>query len=418
MKLERLYLQAFRNYEEQTLILSPEKNLFIGQNGQGKTNLLEAIYILSHTQSNRTHQEKELMRLKEEKLGSGREEALCTTILGDIIETDGDKRTLEVQYYRQILAQGIMEASPLSALSAGRLKTRFKQNGVLLKSRSQFLGYLPSVSFFLSDLLLLRGAPEERRRWLDAAITQIDKGHLAIVSHYQKIKTQKSRLLKEPYGSVSEAHLEVWNLQLATAAAKLCAARLLYLSKIETLTSAHYAELSGGDAALSFSYQAAVLEGIQEAKALNTLVFDEKTLEDAYLNLLERRKMDELRRGTCLVGPHRDDIAFYLGGLEAQRFGSQGQQRTIVLALKLSELCLLRQTRQLQPILLLDDVMAELDLSRQQFLIQHLNADTQVLMTTTHMDQSWHRLFKSQEEEVFEVVSGKVLPYATRALSL
>lgn len=405
MRLKTLSLHHFRNYSEQTLVLSPEKNLFIGQNGQGKTNLLEAIYILSHTQSNRTHQERELMQ----------RQAVVTTIHGEVEDNIGDSRVLQVQYHLEGAAQNLDIRGEQSgaSLPTGRLKTRFKQNGVLLKSRSQFLGYLPSVSFFLSDLALLRGSPEERRRWLDAAITQIDKTHLNRVNHYQKIRVQKSKLLKEPYDSISQEHLQVWNDQLASAASKLTAARLRYLSQIQEQTTVHYAELSGGDALLSLAYQSSVLSLLSQNESV-----EETTLEQAYHQLLRERQADEIRRASCLVGPHRDDIGFQLGDMDAQSYGSQGQQRTIVLALKLSEWWLLQQLSEQRPMLLLDDVMAELDLSRQQFLIQHLDAKTQVLMTTTHMDQSWHRLFESEQEQVFEVSKGSVKPYERSTLNL
>ncbi len=382
MRVQSLTLRHYRNYTEQALGFSEGKNIVLGKNGQGKTNLLEALVLLSHSRSHRTSSDRELL------LADSDYAALSMVMTPH--RYPGEVR-LDMQMKRD---------------SAGRLKTVFKLNGTALKNRSQVLGHLRSVSFFNTDLSLLRGSPSDRRRWLDSAITQYDKRHFTYVTDYEKIRKQKSRLLKEKGMACTVDHLAVWNDQLALAGAQLAQSRWAYLRLIHDPAVVRYLELSGEQESLQFHYQCELSETLLRGEHL-------ETLEAAYRKRLDERSHDERQRGVCLVGPHRDDVKFSLNHLDACAYGSQGQQRTLVLALKLTELDLLNQHASEPPILILDDVMAELDPERQQYLMDHIPTDIQVFLTTTHLDQQLnpvvYRAIEEEHSAIFRVSEGCVL---------
>jgi DNA replication and repair protein RecF len=397
MRVQTLNLIQFRNYAEQSVTFSPRKNIFLGNNGQGKTNLLEALYFLSHARSHRTSTDRELIR-------TGETFASIQAVLAN-------------HHY-----EGRTHLDAQIRIADERLKTVFKVNGNPVRSRSEVLGYLPTVSFFLPDLLLLRGTPEDRRRWLDAAIVQYDKRHLVYLSDFQKIRQQKNRLLKDSPERISKEHLITWNIQFAATGARVIASRLAYLSMIEDLAAMAYLELSNGREKLDTAYESATLEALygetlwKEAVSGRLMVEgntprpvpDVANLEVALTRQLENKMPEEIRRGTCLIGPHRDDIQFYLDGMAADAYGSQGQQRSIVLALKLTELKCLTTKLQEPPVLLLDDVMAELDPDRQRLLVENIHPESQVFITTTHPTSSWQVLLEQGNGEmaVFTVSQG------------
>lgn len=376
----------------------------MGDNGQGKTNLLEALYFLSHARSHRTTDDRELLR-RERIASTGQAEqepeadfATVTACLNGSVE--GEMWRLDARI----------------RVDDGRLKTSFQWNGIPLRSRSSVLGRLPTVSFFLPDLLLLRGAPDDRRRWLDAAIVQYDHRHLTYLGEFQKIRQQKNRLLKQTPETISREHLSVWNAQFAASGAQVMASRMAYLSMIEDVAALFYLELSDGAERLTMAYQASAWPPETSVPAQSPGALPKggipgvPELEMELARRLEERMSEELRRGTSLIGPHRDDIRFRLDGLSAEAYGSQGQQRGIVLALKLAELQCLTVRLQESPVLLLDDVMAELDPTRQCLLLEHIRSDSQVFMTTTHAAGTWRSLLEQNTEEmaIFRVSGGVV----------
>jgi DNA replication and repair protein RecF len=420
MWVESLHLENFRNYNQAAIRFSPAQNLILGDNGQGKTNLLEAIYLLSHARSHRSSDDRELMLQTPLKALS--DASLLSRM--DSLEQDSPVWELPEQQWAKVtamlrsdsgLGEGVLEVR-IRIDAAGRLKTGFVWNGVTLKSRSAVLGHVPTVSFFLPDLLLLRGTPEDRRRWLDAAIVQYDPNHLPLLTEFLKIRQQKSRLLKAYFENPNPEHLRVWNTQFALSAARVIASRLSYLSSIAELTANQYRSLSDGAEGLSIAYKTNVCA---DALKLGTdpLPTVEK-LHELLQQHLNDRMQDEIRRGTCLVGPHRDDISFFLDTLPAEAYGSQGQQRGIVLALKLAELIRLSEKLGEAPILLMDDVMAELDPKRQRLLLEHIQPGSQMFLTTTHSNTSWwerlqHALSSKPETlwsgtEIFKVTRGHV----------
>jgi DNA replication and repair protein RecF len=427
VRIESLHLQHFRNYTQAYVRFGSAQNLILGNNGQGKTNLLEAIYLLSHARSHRSNDDRELIltqRLGQTGKANEESPALIDTdpfALPGVEDNQCWAKVSAVITSDSGLGEGILEAR-LRVDAAGRLKTAFLWNGIGLKSRSAVLGHLPTVSFFLPDLLLLRGTPEDRRRWLDAAIVQYDRNHLNLLTEFLRIRQQKSRLLKAPLEQLNQsqaqvAHLQIWNLQFAAAGAKLMVSRLRYLALIGEDASQQYSELSDRTEALTLNYQANTWPEMEPCFSTRNglLVPDPGILEQALNDQLDKRMPDEIRRGTCLVGPHRDDIQFSLDGLSAEAYGSQGQQRGIVLALKLAELSRLSQKLGEPPVLLMDDVMAELDPKRQRLLLEHMQPGNQMFLTTTHSTSSWQeRLQRSSlsgedtPTAVFQVDAGQI----------
>lgn len=409
MRVQSLELTQFRNYETGTVAFSPRQNIVLGQNGQGKTNLLEALYLLSHARSHRTASDSELVRHAQ---AMGHAQAVG--------QTQPFARIQAHLTRHHDSADRVLAVEAQVRLQEGRTKTVFKVNGQSLRSRSELLGHLPTVSFFLPDLLLLRGSPEDRRRWLDAAIVQYDRRHLAYLSEFNQIRQQKNRLLKEAPERISTDHLMTWNIQFAAAGARLIESRLQYLAMIENWTALAYQDLCDRQEHLTLRYHSGIGDGRDGFLPWSDSRSDRMDwLETALSQQLSVRMRDEIRRGTSLVGPHRDDVRFFLDGMSAEAYGSQGQQRSIVLALKLTELQCLSARLHEPPVLLLDDVMAELDPQRQRLLVEHIHPDSQVFLTTTHPAGTWQQLLNRDAHEVavFEVSGGTVQPASASSVA-
>lgn len=380
MWIEQGQLRHFRNYTALHLGCVPHKNLFIGRNAAGKTNILEAIYFLSHGRSYRTRHERELIQWGE---------SFATVKLEARSHVHQSTFTLEAQ---------------LTLSPENTLKTLFKLNGKPVKNRSEMVGKLPTVTFFLSDLLMLRGSPDHRRHAVDSALVQYNPLHVKALVAYNRVRQQKSQLLKQPPIMQDSHLLESLNQQLSVIGAEVMLARMTYLQQIETLAEIRYLELSEGQERLRFQYQPSFKHPVD--------VLAKETLEQALLQAITQASFEERRRGQVLIGPHRDDIRFFLNDQDACLYGSQGQQRTIVLAFKLAEIQILGQKLQAEtPILLLDDVMAELDPVRQNQLLMHLDPRMQVFLTTTHLDSGFDWFLRQDGSvRIFAVTQGSITP--------
>ena len=376
VKIISLHLSYFRNIEASQLQFSPDQTVLIGANGQGKTNVLEALYIASHARSFRTSQERELIQHAKPKAQ-----------IKLVLDAPQGLTDVDINW---------TDATVLDPTQPKRLKTSFTRNGVNLKNRSLLLGTLPTVSFFVSDLLLLRGAPEDRRKWLDAAVVQYDPRHFSWLATFNKIRQQKNQLLKQPPELLDRDHLAAWNQQLAEAAALVMAARLHYLAMVSPLVAEAYEGLS------SYTFPPEILSLHYVTPLTSTDVTSVDELTQMLLSAMEERQADELRRGVCLVGPHRDDVRFDLNSYDASAFGSQGQQRSIVLSAKVAELRALQAKLNDAPVLLLDDVMAELDPDRQTRLMDCWVPGVQQVLTTTHLANDW------RAAEVYRVEQGSI----------
>lgn len=378
MWIETGLLRHFRNYETLRLDLASHKNLFIGDNGAGKTNILELIDYLSHGRSRRTRHDRELVQWGENAAS-----------IKLVAQSHAHEGSLTVE------AQLVLTAE-------NSLKTQFKLNGNLVRNRSEIVGKIPTVTFFLSDLRMLRGAPEDRRNALDSSLLQYDPLHFKRLGAYNRVRQQKSRLLKQSFRPLDTELLDSLDQQLVMTGSDLMHARIHYLQLMRDRVGVRYHELSQGRETLTLSYQSSCTQPVSFASR--------ECLEQELYQAIQASRSEERRLGQVLVGPHRDDIRFFLDERDASLFGSQGQQRSIVLAMKLAEIEVLKdRLRNETPILLLDDVMAELDPKRQSQLLAHLDGGMQVLLTTTHLgsDLEWF-LQEGGSTRLFSISQGRV----------
>ena len=349
MFIKRLELTNFRNYEDFSLDINSHKVLIIGKNARGKTNLLEAVLYLSCLNSYRISKDNELI-----KWGSD-----FAKIKADILKDE-------------------FTANLSVTINPPKKKELFL-NGIKKTKSSDFLGNLKAVSFSVNDLLLLRGSPDDRRKWIDIAISQLYPAYAERLSKYNKIKTQKNNFLKDAKknGSFDKNLLEVLNSQLINTGSNIIYLRLKFLKEIEDYAITTHKKIAQNED-LSLAYESKINPDINYLK--NNISaediakeFDAKTKE---------REQEEIIRAQSLVGPHRDDIKFFINEKEASKFASQGQQRTIVLAMKLAELALVKNKSNYNPVLLLDDVLAELDDMRQAYLLNSIPQKTQTIITS------------------------------------
>ena len=342
MRIANLELKNYRNCKEIYLNLCNDKILIIGKNAQGKTNILESIYFLSTLKSSRTANNTDLINFDSDKVN----------IRSDIKKSGTD---IELEY------------------SYSRDKSRELRVNKLKTTPKNFKSVLKTVLFSTNDLLLLRGNPSDRRDWLDMAISQIYPAYDERLSKYDKIRIQKNNCLKDylKTGNLNETLLDVYNEQLAVTGSNIIYLRIKFLKEIEKIASEKHHIISETEQ-LRIEYDNSFLNGD---------ITIEEILEKFKISL-EERKQEELRRGQACVGPHRDDVIFYINDNDASKFASQGQQRTVVLALKLSELDIITSKTGEEPVLLLDDVLAELDDIRQNYLLKSINNNTQTIITS------------------------------------
>ena len=334
MKISKLNLKNYRNCENISLEFPRQKTLIIGKNAQGKTNILESIYLLSDLKSPRTSTMTDLIKFGQENFEINAQ-----------IEKNNTEIELDFAYNQE-------------------KKREFKINKVKSTAKD-FKLTVKTVLFSTKDLLLLRGTPQDRRDWLDRAISQIYPAYDERISKYEKIRIQKNNLLKNEF--VDETLLEIYNEQLVITGANIIFLRKKFLKEIENLASEKHKLISDTETfSLNYTCPKNEIEAICE-----------------YLKTeLIKRKPEELGRRQSCVGPHRDDIEFKINGIDAVKFASQGQQRTLVLALKLGELEIIREKTGYAPILLLDDVLAELDEARQNYLLKSIENGVQTIITS------------------------------------
>ena len=369
MFLKRLKLNNYRNYLELDFQFSKNKTLFVGKNAQGKTNLLEAVYYLSCLNSSRIKKDKELIKFDSE---------FCN-INASVLKSDTD------------VELDILINPPKNKI--------LKVNGIKKNKSRDFVRVLSTVSFSNSDLLLLRGEPSDRRKWLDNAICQVYPAYFDKLNKYNKIRLQKANFLSEFQGGYNLNYdmLDVFNTQLANSSANIMYLRMKFLSEIKKI--AHQKHLSiSVDEDLDIKYENTIDVDFLNVSDLSILVYDK----------LNELKTEEIKKGQCLIGPHRDDVAFFINNLDAKRYASQGQQRTIVLALKLSELDIIQAKINEMPILLLDDVLAELDNLRQNYLLDTIKDGVQTIITSVDTLAFDDNFLK--DVEIVNVNGGKISP--------
>lgn len=351
MRLLSLWLHQFRNYREMELPLIHDITIFYGDNAQGKTNLLEGIYTAARGFSFRTRRDEELA----------------------LFGTDAWAAQLgyEDQYGSHTL---LVKRAP----SQGREKKETVWDGNKISTRQQY-GRLNLVLFTPDDLWLVKGEPVLRRRFLDMEIAQTSPTYYELLSRYNRVLQQRNSFLKhwQKDGKAAEPQLVVWDQALVEPAAGILDLRLRALTGISAAARDVYARITGNNGELTLSYQ--------QKKASATSVVEENPGRSYWVQLLleelQKRHALDLLRGYTSVGPHRDDLDILHNGRSLKAYGSQGQQRTAALSLKLSELEFIRKIRGEYPILLLDDVLSELDQHRREKLLQCINGTVQTFLT-------------------------------------
>lgn len=369
MFLRDLSLTNYRNYESLALSFDQPLNLFVGNNAQGKTNILESIYVLALAKSHRTAKERELVAW----------DADYAAIRGEVERRYGSVR-LEIQ----LTAKG----------------KKAKINGLEQRKLSEYIGAINAVMFAPEDLAIVKGAPAQRRRFLDMEIGQVSPTYLHYLTNYNKVLAQRNQQLKELATQRSDRYgmMEIWNTQLADLAVKLLQKRFEFLRKLETWATSIHSEITDGKEQLSLHYESTspIVEGMDQTESRQLLL-------SAFEEVFEREKL----RGSTLIGPHRDDFSLRINGVDVQTFGSQGQQRTAALSLKLAEIELIKDEVGEYPILLLDDVLSELDEHRQTLLLETIQEKVQTFVTSTGVEGLKHQVLKQANR--FHVQAGTIL---------
>jgi DNA replication and repair protein RecF len=355
MYLKNLHLLQFRNYQDQWVEFGAPKTILVGNNAQGKSNLLEAVELLSTLKSHRVTRDRDLV--KEE------------TEWGKIVATL-ERQTGEIDLSLTLRRNGRRTVS---------------RGSEPLKRQIDFLGTINAVQFSSLDLDLVRGGPEHRRNWLDTLVIQLEPFYAHILQQYHQILRQRNALLKKfreqgvakdsSVSAVSRSELALWDAQLVTAGVRVMRRRARALQRLAPISQNWHQAISGSTEKLEIKYFPSVAMEKD----------DLEWLQQAFLEKINQRSIAEQHQGTTLVGPHRDEVAFSINQTPARQYGSQGQQRTLVLALKLAELKLIEEVIGEPPLLLLDDVLAELDLNRQNQLLETIQSRFQTLITTTHL---------------------------------
>jgi DNA replication and repair protein RecF len=352
MRLQRLELHHFRNIESLQLSIQAPRLIVVGANGEGKSNLLESVELLTSLRSHRCSSDRDLIR---------RGQSSCH-IRASTVEGDG----LELHLRR----------------SGGRQALR---NGKPLDRQLDLLGSLRSVGFSALDMALVRGEPALRRQWLDRVVLQLEPVYGALLSQYGRLLRQRAQLLRRRL--VHDGLLDVFDSQMAVLGTRLHRRRLRALQRLAPLAAVWQDRLGGGGEPLELAYRSGTpLPEGEGAAGLTHQSVEEATWRLALEIQLRDQRSEEERLGQCLVGPHRDEVEMRLGALLARRYGSAGQQRTLVLALKLAELELVTSVVGAPPLLLLDDVLAELDPNRQQMLLEAVGEGHQCLVSATHVE--------------------------------
>ena len=369
MYLKHFIAQNYRNLQQFEVDFDPNVNIFIGQNAQGKTNLLEAIYFLALTRSHRTSNDKELIAF-------GKDYA---NVSGHIYKSQVDLslRVLITTKGKKVWVNRVEQAK-----------------------LSKYVGQLNAILFSPEDLDLIKGAPNLRRRFMDQEFGQISAEYLYFAGKYKQVLQQKNNYLKQL--AKGEAHdtmfLEVLSDQLAGVAAEVIVRRFQFLNYLDQYARDAYAHISTSAEKLEVIYRPSVKE-----------ISVKDSVEEVYhkvLNNFQSNQKLEILKGTTLSGPHRDDIDFELDGKNAHLYGSQGQQRTIALSIKLAEIQLVHQLTDEYPLLLLDDVMSELDHNRQSALLNYIHGKTQTFITTTDLEGiSWEIIKKPK---IYRIKSGQI----------
>ncbi len=362
MYIKDIELHNFRNYRNLQLEFHPNVNLILGMNAQGKTNLLESIYITSMGKSFRTSKDNEMILFGEE--------------FGRV------KVNAQKDYYDTSVELILSKDSKKSA----------KVDGVKIKKSSQLLENIYMVIFSPEDLRIVKDEPEKRRKFIDRELCQLRPKYYEDLSSYKKVLLQRNAYLKEH--EVDSSILDLWDMQLAKYGASIMMMRADFVKKLDKISRGIHGSITNGKENLELKYVPNV-----------PLCETQEELEETYYQIIRSSFDNDMRQRTTTKGPHKDDLEFFIDGISVRSFGSQGQQRTSALSIKLAELSLIKEETGEEAILLLDDVMSELDLQRQEFLVKSL-AEIQMFITTTEIPDKLKETLP--DGKTFYVTAGSV----------
>ena len=399
MFIKHLSLTNFRNFTRLDIDIPRRVVVLVGANAQGKTSVLEAIYFLAAFTSFQTHADRQIVNFHE-----ARNTSLTVTRLVAEYQRGNSKHRLE--------ARLILE--PTGPVNAQRLRKEVLLDGVK-RHVSEAIGHFNAVIFVPQMSQIIEGAPEDRRRYLNLALAQSTPMYARVLSEYNQALTQRNALLKllgDRGGSADQ--LEVWDDTLARLGAQIILWRIEAVHQIERLASRVHNELTRGSEVLRLSYEPAFdplpKPNGQLGLKIDTVVdrsgLDLKEIQNGFRQQLRERRSEEIARGMTTIGPHRDELRFLANDIDLADYGSRGQVRTTLLALKLAEVNWMKERTGEWPVILLDEVMAELDVNRRADLLKYVGASEQVLFTTTDLN-----LFSPdfvQNAEVWKVESGRV----------
>ncbi|WP_153126892.1 DNA replication/repair protein RecF [Peribacillus tepidiphilus] len=368
MYIESLKVKNYRNYDELDVSFENKVNVILGENAQGKTNIMESIYVLAMAKSHRTSNDKELIRWDEEYAK---------------IEGRVHKRNSTVPLELVISKKG--------------KKARF--NHIEQQRLSQYIGNMNVVMFAPEDLNLVKGSPQVRRRFIDMEIGQVSSVYLHDMAQYQKVLNQRNHFLKMLQQKKQQdlAMLDVLTEQFIQYAVKIIEKRFQFLKLLQKWAEPIHSGISRNLETLKIKYNPSV--DVSDTMDLSKMV---EVFQEKFAKIKQR----EIDRGVTLIGPHRDDLAFFVNDRDVQTYGSQGQQRTTALSVKLAEIELIHAEIGEYPILLLDDVLSELDDYRQSHLLNTIQGKVQTFVTTTSVEGIDHQTLK--EASTFQVTHGRM----------
>lgn len=368
MIVSRLKVKNYRNFNEAEIKFNDSLNIFVGDNGQGKTNLMESIYLTSIGRTFRLNSENELIKFNENN---------------SIIEVDLQK----INYNMKIALK--LEKNK---------KKQVLINGVKLDKTSEMIGVLNNVIFTPDDMKIVKGSPIERRKFINIDISQIKPKYKYLLNSYKKICTERNMLLKNYYIKAENKEIiGIWNDYLVNTGTDIVLYRNEYVNKLKEYAMNIYSDISGNKEEFDLSYLCSF--GNIENK-------DKSEIRSLFHNKINSNFNQELQNKTTMFGPHKDDIIIKINGRECKYFGSQGQQRSAILAIKLAEIEIIREETGEYPILLLDDVLSELDNKRKGFLINYIKG-IQTFITTTD-DHDLNVLTEKYNKKKFYINEGKI----------
>jgi len=366
--IKSLKLNNYRNYDRLEIEFAMDFNIIYGDNAQGKTNILEALFLCASGRSHRTSKDAELIEMGKEQYA----------VMLKLVKQN-EELAIEIFYKRDE-------------------KKRIRINEIPLRKIGNLIGNLNAVMFSPEDLLMIKEGPSERRRFLDITISQLKPTYFFDLQQYARLLAQRNNLLRE----INEKRhligtLEVWNENLVKTGARLIKVRSEFVKRLNEYAQKNHRKITNDMEELKIEYSPSV-----NAESYENL----EDIERSFMKKLERSLSSELARCTTLYGPQRDDYEIYLNTMNIKQFGSQGQQRTAVLSLKLSEIDIMKQETDENPVLLLDDVLSELDSKRQEYLFKNLEG-VQTFITST--DKSFFNESVKGGLKFFNVRKGKVI---------